>query len=97
MLATGGGRAAIGRVVDTGGREAAQSLGQACVASNDCLRIGMGLVTTMARVDSDRLQVPSNHLPDTRTASDLGSAWSAPGGRRAVVSTHLHTSMLARL
>ena len=97
LLATGGGKTDIGRVLDIGGRETAQRLGQACVASNDCLRIGMGLVATAARGGPGRRAAPSDRSVDTLTASDLAPAWTAPGGRRAAVSAHLHPGTLARL
>ncbi len=97
MLATGGGKAGLGDVIPTDGRQAAQSLGQACVASNDCLRIGMGLVATMARVDPARREVQAIRSADTLNPSDFGPPWSAPGGRRAVTSGHLHPGTLARL
>ena len=46
VLATGGNQTGMGRVIDSGGRQVAQSLGRACVASNGCLRLGMDLVAT---------------------------------------------------
>ncbi len=97
VLATGGGKTGIGRVIPSGGRDAVQSLGRACVASNECLRLGMGLVTTAARIDSVRTAVPSERSADTLTGSDLEPAWIAPGVRRAVMSSHLHPGTLARL
>ena len=97
LLATGGGKAGLGHLLDTDGRDVAQTLGQACVASNDCLRIGMGLVETAARVDPDQRAAPLERSADTLTASDRGPAWVAPGGRRAIVSTHTHPGTLARL
>ena len=96
LLAMGGGEAGFGRVLDTGGRKAAQSLGQACMASSACLRMGMGVVATAARVDDQRA-APVERSVDTLTASDLGPAWVAPGGRRASVAAHPHPATLARL
>ena len=96
VLATGGDKTGMGRMIDSGGRQAVQSLGHACVASNDCLRLGMGIVATSARIESVR-RVPSDPSVDTLTAADLGPAWLAPGGRRSVVSLHLHPGTLARL
>ena len=97
MLATGGNQTGMGRVIDSGGRQMAQSLGRACVASNGCLRLGMDLVATAAKVNPGRAVIPSDRSVDTLTASDLGPAWIASGGRRAVVSSHLHPGTLARL
>ncbi len=97
LLVTGGGNAGLGRVLDTDGRDVAQSLGQACIASSGCLRIGMGLVATAARADPDQRAVSLEKSADTLTASDLGPAWIAPRGRRASVAAHPHPGTLARL
>ena len=97
VLATGGDQTGMGRVIDSGGRQVMQSLGRACVASNGCLRFGMGLVAKAATVDPGRAAVPLERSADTLTASDLGPAWLAPGGRRAIVSSHLRPGMFARL
>ena len=97
LVAAGGDKAGLPRVVDTAGRDAAQSLGQACVASDDCLRIGMGLVATAARIDPGRRIALSDPSVDTLTALDLRPAWNARGGRPAAVSAHLHQGTLARL
>ena len=97
LLAAGGGESGLGRLIHDAGRDAAQNLGQACIVSHDCLRIGMGLAATAARVDVGRRSAPSNPSADTLTASDLRPAWSAPGGGRAFVSSHPHPGRLAQL
>ena len=97
LLAAGGDKGDPGRFIQTGGRDAAQSLGQTCIVSNDCLRIGMGLVATMAGIDPGRRAAPSDPSADTLTASDRRPAWMAPDARRAFASSHRHPDTLARL
>ncbi len=97
VLATGGGKTGIGRVIDSGGRDAAQSLGRACIASNECLRLGMDLVATMGGTGPAKTVRPTQRSHDTLTASDLSPAWGAPGVRRADMATRPHPGTLARL
>ena len=97
VLATGGGQAGMRRVIDSDGRQVVRDLGRACLASNGCLRFGLGVVAATATVGRGRAAVPVERSADTLTASDLSPAWIAPAGRRAVASWRLHPGTLARL
>ena len=97
VLVTGGDRAGMGRVIDSGGHEVVQSLSRACVASNDCLRLGMGLVATVSGPGPTRRATPTDRATDTLTTSDLLPAWGAPGVGRAELATRLRPGTLARL
>lgn len=97
LAAAGGDKAGMGRVFDSGGREAVQNLGRACVASNDCLRLGMSVVAAVSGSGHAGRLMPTDRSTDTLNASDLLPAWGAPRGRRVDLATHLHPATLARL
>ena len=72
--AAGGSGPALHTAVSRAGRDLAQDVGQACVASRDCRRIGTTLVSAAAQSTS---LLPDGPKPFGDTLQPVASGWSS--------------------